>query len=162
LNPQDVCPDWLEEISAYLDGELAAAEEHRVHAHLRRCQACADHLVDLVPVVQALRALPPIVPAHDPWLAIARELRQEPLFYRRRALLRLHRLPRPILGAAAAAAAAVVVSISYAGYQQATPPPVADLDMYYHQHDLYTHQDGVPSLYAPEFNAVKASYQLDE
>lgn len=150
------CEDWLEAISSLLDGQIALETQQRVHAHLRQCAGCAAYMVDLVPLVETLRTLPAPAPARDPWRAIAVELRREPRFARRAWWRDGNRLGW--------AAAAVVISVSSAvavGVHQRTSVPVADLNMYWHQHDIYARQDGVPSLYAPEFSALKASYHLD-
>ncbi len=68
------CPEWLDEVSAYLDGALTPDAEHRVQAHLGACPGCANYLVELVPVVQTLRELPDIVPPRDLWPMLSREL----------------------------------------------------------------------------------------
>lgn len=47
-----------EELSAYLDGALAAAAGERVEAHLAACAACREKLAELRAVRSALRALP--------------------------------------------------------------------------------------------------------
>ncbi|HEY9722025.1 MAG TPA: zf-HC2 domain-containing protein [Oscillatoriaceae cyanobacterium] len=151
------CEDWLEDISSYLDGELPVEAEQRVHGHLRQCTSCAEYMVELVPLVKTLRHLPAPVPSTDPWRAIAAELRREPRFARRAWWRDTNRIGW--------AAAAVVISVSSAvaiGVHQRTSVPVADVNMYLHQHEIYARQDGVPSLYAPEFTALKASYHLDK
>ena len=38
--PTDACREMLEQISAYLDGELGAAECHVIEAHCRQCPQC--------------------------------------------------------------------------------------------------------------------------
>jgi len=38
------CREVLERIHAYLDGELDAAELHRIHDHLQRCASCLAEL----------------------------------------------------------------------------------------------------------------------
>ena len=156
----DPCADWLDAISAYMDGQLPPDEEHAVHAHLRQCTACAETLVDLVPVVQALRALPPHRPARDLWPQIGAELRQQPAFFRRRAWR--HWPPLALGWAAAALVAMLGSSAAFVGYQQASSVPAADVDTYWHQHELISHDEGVPGLYAPELSAVEASYKLEE
>lgn len=158
MSRQEPCATWLEAISAYLDGALAPGEEQKVHQHLRACPPCAEFLVDLVPVVQTLHALPAPVPSGDPWLAIARELRHDPVFFRRRAFLRLE--PKHVGWVAAGVLFLATGSMAFLGYQQNAATPTADMDMYWQQHELFTHEDGVPSLYAPEYNAVEAGYHL--
>jgi Putative zinc-finger len=49
-------------LSAYLDGELLAAERHAVEAHLQLCDECTRHLEDLAAVDELARALPLEVP----------------------------------------------------------------------------------------------------
>lgn len=159
MSQQAPCAAWLEAISAYLDGALPGDEEHRVHAHLRQCPGCSEFLVDLVPVVQALHALPAPVPSSDPWPEIARQLRRDPAFFRRRALWRIE--PRVAGWAAAGFLFLATGSMAAVSYQQASQTPTADVDMYWQQHDFYSHEQGLPSLYAPELNAVEASYQIE-
>jgi anti-sigma factor RsiW len=156
----DPCPQWQDQISAYLDGELPPGEEHAVHAHLRACATCAEALVDLVPLVQALRALPDHKPATDLWPRIAGELRHDPRFFARR--LR-PRLPRRELGWVAAALL-VVVGAATTLQRQAPPEPpaVADVDTYWHQHAIFSHDQGVPGLYAPALHVVQTGYDLDQ
>jgi hypothetical protein len=40
--------------------------------------------------------------------------------------------------------------------------PVADLDTYWHQHDAFDRDQGLPTRYAPDLGAVEASYHLEE
>jgi anti-sigma factor RsiW len=160
MSQQAPCAAWLEAISGYLDGALAGPEEHQVHAHLRQCPACAEYLVDLVPVVQALHALPAPTPTRDPWPVLARALRQDPRYARRPLLVSLQ--PRTAGWVAAGVLFLATSSLAMLNYQQSTLAPTADLDMYWQQHEIYSHDEGVPSLYAPELNAIEATYQLDE
>lgn len=161
------CAAWLDDISAYLDGVLDMASEHRVHAHLRQCPACSEWLVDLVPVVKAMQLMPEPVPTSDPWPAIARSLASDARFRRR------HWLPAPVrlmfserkaaVGWAAAGVMFFAVGgMSYMSVMDAQRVPIADTDTYWHQHQLFTHEESVPTLYTPELRAIEASYQLDE
>ena len=52
-------------------------------------------------------------------------------------------------------------SMAAISYQQSASAPTADVDMYWQQHEFYSQEQGVPSLYAPELNAVEASYQIE-
>ena len=52
-----------ERLSAYLDRELAAADDDAVLAHLRGCEACRSHLAALTSVDKAARALSVEAPA---------------------------------------------------------------------------------------------------
>jgi anti-sigma factor RsiW len=159
VSRQEPCSAWIENISAYLDGALAGAEEQLVHAHLRACAACAEFLVDLVPVVQALQALPAPVPTSDPWPAIAFALRTEGHFRPRGAILRL--APRQMGWVAAGVLFLATGSMAFLGYQQSAAVPTADVDMYWSQHEMFSHEDGMPSNYAPEFNAIQANYHIE-
>jgi predicted anti-sigma-YlaC factor YlaD len=161
MSAVEPCAAWLEAISCYLDGVLTPPEEHAVHAHMHGCEPCAQYLVDLVPVVQMLQGLPAAQPSRDCWPAIAHALREDPHFYRRRGWRVL--MGRPAVGwAAAGVMLFAITSVSYMGYQQQASIPVADMNLYWHQHELFSQEEGVPSLYTPELNAIEASYQLDE
>lgn len=161
---QQGCPEWLEAVSAYLDGALALEEEQRVHAHLRGCPGCAEQLVDLVPVVQTLRALPAPRPTRDPWPDLARALREDRAFREGATQAAWTAWSRPALGAAATVAAVVMGgALTLHGYRHAQPPvPIADVDTYWHQHDAFDQDQGLPTRYAPDLGAVEASYDLDE
>ncbi|MNS04857.1 hypothetical protein D3C72_362450 [compost metagenome] len=161
MSQQEPCAAWQEAISGYLDGALPTTEEQSVHAHLRRCPACAEYLVDLVPVVQALHALPAPVPQRDLWPAIARQLKKDPAFGRRMAAITWLR-PRAAGWVAASVLVITTGALAVATMQQSASAPTADVDMYWQQHELYSQDEGVPSLYAPGLNAIEATYQLDE
>jgi anti-sigma factor RsiW len=51
------CPAFDEDLSAWIDGELAAARRAAVEAHLASCHACAARAEELRAVDRALRAL---------------------------------------------------------------------------------------------------------
>jgi hypothetical protein len=53
----------LDHLSAYLDGELALAEQERFRSHLAECAACATRLEQLASVDRTLRGLPAEAPA---------------------------------------------------------------------------------------------------
>lgn len=52
------CNELFEQLSAYLDDELDAAEKAVVEQHLAECNACAKQLQDLKLMKNALRGLP--------------------------------------------------------------------------------------------------------
>lgn len=52
-----------DQLSAYLDRELAPAEDDAVVSHLRECEACRSHLEALTSVDRVARALPVDAPA---------------------------------------------------------------------------------------------------
>ena len=163
MNQEQPCPGWLEAIAGYMDGALAPGEEQRVHGHLRGCPGCAKHLIDLVPVIQALKAMPAPAPGRDLWPEIASSLAADPAFKRGGVVTIFRKLPKPALGWAAAGVAFVAIGSGvFAGWLAPEPVPVADTDTYWHQHQLHEHVEGLPTLYAPELSAIEASYQLDE
>ncbi|HEV2125012.1 MAG TPA: zf-HC2 domain-containing protein, partial [Chloroflexota bacterium] len=47
-----------DELNAYIDGELEAAERDRVSAHIRDCERCRADLADLSRIKLALTQLP--------------------------------------------------------------------------------------------------------
>lgn len=157
------CEAWLEAISAYLDGSLTSEEERAVQAHLHHCGACADMLIDWVPMIQALRALPEPTPQRDLWQAIAEELRHEPPAPRR---LRLpEQLSRHWPGVAVAASVLILLwsgGLAWLSDGVWGPPvPVADLDTYWHQHDAFDLEESLTSRFGPAVDTVEASYGLD-
>ena len=157
MSRQAPCAEWQDAISAYMDGALPVPEEQRVHAHLRQCPACAALLVDLVPVVQALHAMPAPRPGRDPWPAIARALQQDARFRSRRLIV----FPRA--GWVAASFVAITAgSLAFMATQEtAGGGPVADVDVYWEQHEFFSHEEGLPTLFAPELSAIEASYRID-
>lgn len=52
------CDNVRDQLSAYLDGELAENERREVHAHLDGCAACREELAELRSMIDTLRALP--------------------------------------------------------------------------------------------------------
>lgn len=127
----------LEHLSAYLDGELGAAESERFRAHLSECAACSKRLEQLSSLDASLRELP----------AAAPEGYFEGLPSRVRARLSRaaapRRLSRPPAWALAAAAALIVgVLAPLTSREQKAPPataveavapaasPAADADQY--------------------------------
>lgn len=51
------CREVLQHISAYLDGELTAADRRRLEAHLARCRRCRRCRGDLVALVRGCHDL---------------------------------------------------------------------------------------------------------
>jgi anti-sigma factor RsiW len=70
---------WTEQLSDYLDGDMAASECQALEAHLAECRECAAALDDLRLVVERARALPATPPAQDLWPAIAERIAETPL-----------------------------------------------------------------------------------
>jgi negative regulator of sigma E activity len=61
---------WTDQLSDYLDGELAAADREALETHLRECPDCAGVLNDLERVVARARTLEPRPPRTDLWPGI--------------------------------------------------------------------------------------------
>lgn len=55
---QDTWDEQRERLSAYMDGELPAAEAHRMEAHLAVCEECRRELAELRRLQALLRGLP--------------------------------------------------------------------------------------------------------
>lgn len=124
-----------EQLSAYLDHELAAAERARLEEHLGACASCQATRSALEASMRAVAALPPL----SPTATEARALRAEVLDQ----LRSQHRAPSPVAGLAAsfaawrrrlswrlyAAAAAVAVlltgAISLAAFELSSASPMA-------------------------------------
>lgn len=97
-----------EDLSAYLDGRLSAAESARLEEHLASCEPCRSQLGELRAVVEGLRALPP-VPAPRSFALRPEEVRAR---------------PRPAawaFGPAGAAAAALLLFVVLVGVDLGTP-----------------------------------------
>jgi hypothetical protein len=69
---------WIDRLSEYLDGELAAGEVRALEAHLTACPTCASTLEQLRVVVAKARDLEALPPETDPWPAIDARLRPRP------------------------------------------------------------------------------------
>jgi len=65
---------WTDRLSEYLDGELPAAEQTALDAHLEECTACRDVLEGLRGVTAQAGALADRSPAEDLWPGIAAKL----------------------------------------------------------------------------------------
>ena len=114
-----------EQLSAYLDGDLAGEDLVRTEAHLAACQTCRAELESLRRVVRRARALDDRPPEKDLWAGIAARIGSPstvdvvPLEPRRRRFA----FTVPQLAAAALAlmavsvAAGVMLSRESAGYQ---------------------------------------------
>ncbi|MEB3222469.1 MAG: zf-HC2 domain-containing protein [Candidatus Sericytochromatia bacterium] len=155
------CESWLEPISAYLDGMLSVEEEQRVQAHLRACTRCTALLIDLLPVLQALRTLPTPPPGARTWEAIAMQLgggARPPSAVSRWA--RAWR--RPLVGVAVAAGVlALVGGLQRLGATWLAPAvPVADVDTYWQVHDAFEHDQGLPGALGQGVRAIETGYDL--
>jgi Putative zinc-finger len=69
--------EWTDQLSDYLDGELAADERARVDAHLRSCAACTAVLNDLKRVVARAASADVRPPQADLWGGIAARIEKD-------------------------------------------------------------------------------------
>jgi anti-sigma factor RsiW len=53
-----VCREFVELVTAYLEGTLAHRDRVRIEAHLAECDGCAGYLEDMRRVIGSLRATP--------------------------------------------------------------------------------------------------------
>jgi hypothetical protein len=65
-----------EQLSAYLDGDLAPAESAAVETHLAECAGCRATLEELRRIVSMAASLEPREPARDLWPEIAAKMQQ--------------------------------------------------------------------------------------
>ena len=63
--------EWTDKLSDYLDGELEAADQAAVEAHLRECRDCSAVLNDLKRVVSRAQGLDVRPPARDLWPGVS-------------------------------------------------------------------------------------------
>jgi hypothetical protein len=95
--------EWTDQLSGYLDGELAVAERTALEAHLETCAGCREVLDDLRQVLAAAPAYRGTVPDRDLWPGIARAIdrKREARLPVAPAGRRTHRFTRLELAAAA-------------------------------------------------------------
>lgn len=105
-----------EELSAYLDGQLADAEAERVRRHLDACAACRAELEALQATVQLLRSLPEEEPPAGLRPRVLARVRQQAA----------RRAPWRRVAAWAAAAAVAAAAVGFALRGGAELPSVAE------------------------------------
>jgi anti-sigma factor RsiW len=99
--------EWTNKLSDFLDGELEAAEEAAVAAHLRECPDCSAVLNDLKRVVARAQAIDVRPPQRDLWPGVSARIdRLAPALSLSRGRRFSFTLPQ------LAAAAAVLVAVS--------------------------------------------------
>jgi anti-sigma factor RsiW len=127
-------------LSGLLDGELDAAEEERVRAHLLVCAECRREL-DVVAAMRTLvRNLPPVEPSFG---------------FFERMLRPAHRWARAAVGALAAGAAASIAVVAMAAPREAPVSP--RVARFVDAHTATASNAGDPvSEFSPE--AVKVSF----
>jgi anti-sigma factor RsiW len=77
-----VCREFVELVTAYLEGTLPEAERVRFEAHLAECDGCTGYLEDMRRLVGSLHETPepPPDPASEPWTNVRswRDLHSRP------------------------------------------------------------------------------------
>lgn len=71
------CDQFVELVTAFLDGALDADTERRVVDHLAECDGCGTYLDQMRAVVRGLGRLPPDRPAGDTRAALLAMFRQQ-------------------------------------------------------------------------------------
>jgi hypothetical protein len=84
-----LCKRYEIMLSAYLDGELSAAQEKLVASHLEQCPDCQAEMAALTKVKGACRELPTPTPCREQWEKFSDQLLEE-LSHRKRRI----RMPR--------------------------------------------------------------------
>jgi anti-sigma factor RsiW len=69
---------FVDQLSEYVDGDLAAAEVTALERHLEGCETCRATVTDLRRVVERARALPVIPSPTDQWPALRARLAETP------------------------------------------------------------------------------------
>ncbi len=121
-----------ERLSAYIDGDLAAAERTSVEHHLETCADCQRVLADLRGIVVRARALEDHPPENDLWTGIEEQLDDRSIVVPLETHRARRRLSFTLPQMAAAAVALIVLSVSAAWWARSGTerganggPPVA-------------------------------------
>jgi len=69
------CPQWSEQISAWLDGALSEREREELEAHLEICEACRHAAIQFRNLKRQLKAMPVPPPSDGMWSRILRQIR---------------------------------------------------------------------------------------
>lgn len=101
------CDDVRDNLSAYLDGELARPEAAAVESHLAGCESCRAELASLRSLTETLHALPRRPAPAEVEREVVGQLERDALLAPRE-LPKKRRFVLPIFGGAALAAAALV------------------------------------------------------
>ena len=72
-----LCSDAVDQIEAYLDGDLAPIDSRRLRSHLEECSGCARELELARRVTRCLRGLPLLSCPDDVIDAVSEELARE-------------------------------------------------------------------------------------
>lgn len=163
-----------EAIAALVDGMLDARAEGEAWRHLRACEPCRESALDWLAMRHAClrvgayeRRLPGFAAADETWCAVARALAREPGWAQASGRIVAFRARRRTPWGWAAAAAVVVVTAASAGPSAvrlasgwwAPAAPVAEIELYWHQHGAYANDAAGGGLLAPEIRAVEAGFQ---
>lgn len=125
------CRDIEQQLTAYLDGELADDRGSAIRGHLRSCAACRQIAADESALRDGLRDLPPVDPPASLWANVQAQLASAEVADARtpawrRALRRWSAMLAPSwpqLALGGVAAAAVVTFVVWRSHDRAEPPP---------------------------------------
>ncbi|MGE0042207.1 MAG: zf-HC2 domain-containing protein [Vicinamibacterales bacterium] len=110
---------WTDQLSAYLDDELAPADREACAAHLATCETCRETADELAGIAAGAAALGASGPARDLWPGIAARIVPAPA----RPAGRRISFSLPELALAATLLMAVSAGASWLAYTRGTPAP---------------------------------------
>ena len=127
------CPQWSEQISAWLDGALSERERKELESHLETCEACRHAAIQLRNLKHHLKAMPVPLPDDGMWNRFLRHIRH-------------HARPKRNIGIKrwvvvswfAVATSIVVLSISLLWFRPANSKPASPINtlVSYHADNL--------------------------
>jgi hypothetical protein len=122
-----VSEHWIDRLSEYIDGDLAADERAACEAHLSGCVECRGVLEELRSVIMDARQDPDQLPAADLWPGIAARIQPAATIVEWRPARQNRRLSFSITELALAASLLVAVSAggAYLAARRSTPPTAA-------------------------------------
>lgn len=116
------CNNYKEQLSEYLDGQLAPASAQALEAHLSGCPACRAEFEALRQTVALVNGLPRLAAPADMQAMVRNRLDAERRGSRAKIL---HFFARPFPRMALAAAVVLIVFVY--GYLKVLPPPASDV-----------------------------------
>jgi anti-sigma factor RsiW len=123
----------IEQLVEYLHGELPAADDAAVHAHLAQCSACDERRAEELALVETLRAHARAVEREMP-AGLAARIRAATAVPQPTPWQRLRDGLRPVWMIPAAAAAAVAIYAGFSLHHATLTPTVIDAAAYVDQH----------------------------
>ena len=114
-------------LSAYLDGELRAADAQRLDEHLRGCAGCATRLAELRSVVEDLAELPRLAGGEEITSRVFDRLEMEDRGPAFAALFRSVRSGRPMIVPSLAGAALLLAAVFGSLFALSRPEPLPEV-----------------------------------